>query len=75
MDSVSQFVDQECDVSPNAKFGASKLYEEYRNWCQAMGHKPQSTTAFKRTLDKLSGVYQNRVASGMQWHGIQPAFA
>ncbi|WP_268873721.1 primase-like DNA-binding domain-containing protein, partial [Tritonibacter multivorans] len=73
MDSVSQFVDQECEIDTDAKFGASKLYEEYRGWCQAMGNKPQSTTSFKRSLEKLPGVYQNRASSGMQWHGIRPA--
>lgn len=73
MDSVCQFVEQECEVEPNNRFGSSKLYEEYRHWCQAMGNKPQSTTSFKKALEKLPGVYQNRASSGMQWNGIQPA--
>ena len=31
-----------------------------------------AVNAFKKALDKLSGVYQSRTFSGMQWHGIQP---
>ena len=72
MDSIAQFVEQECDVDPDSRYSASKLYEAYRYFCQAIGRKPQSTTAFKKALDKLTGVYQTRTASGMQWHGIRP---
>ena len=72
MDSIAQFVEQECDIDPDTKYSASKLYEAYRHFCQAIGRKPQSTNAFKKALDKLTGVYQSRTASGMQWHGIRP---
>jgi putative DNA primase/helicase len=72
MDSIAQFVEQECDIDPDTRYSASKLYEAYRHYCQAIGRKPQSTNAFKKALDKLTGVYQTRTASGMQWHGIRP---
>ena len=72
MDSIAQFVEQECDIDPDTKYSASKLYEAYCHYCQAIGRKPQSTNAFKKALDKLAGVYQSRTASGMQWHGIRP---
>ena len=58
--------------TPATKCAASKLYEAYRHFCQAIGRKPQSTNAFKKALDKLTGVYQSRTSSGMQWSGIQP---
>ena len=67
-----QFVEQECSLEPETRYSAFKLYEAYRYYCQAIGRKPQSTTAFNKALDKLTGVYQSRTASGMQWHGIQP---
>ena len=72
MDSIAQFVEQECSLEPETKYPASKLYEAYRHFCQAIGRKPQSTNAFKKALDKLTGVYQSRTSSGMQWQGIQP---
>ena len=72
MDSIAQFVGQECDIDPNTKYPAAKLYEAYRHYCQAIGRKPQSTNAFKKALDKLTNVYQSRSSSGIQWHGIQP---
>ena len=72
MDSIAQFVEQECSLEPDIKYPASKLYEAYRHFCQAIGRKPQSTNAFKKALDKLTGVYQSRTSSGMQWQGIQP---
>ena len=72
MDSIAQFIEQECSLEANAKYSASKLYETYRQFCQALGRKPHSTNAFKKALDKLVNVYQSRTSSRMQWHGIEP---
>ena len=72
MDSIAQFVEQECSLEADAKYSASKLYEAYRQFCQILGRKPQSNSAFKKAVDKLVNVYQSRSSSGMQWHGIQP---
>ena len=72
MDIIAQFVEQECSLEPETKYSASKLYEAYRHFCQAIGRKPQSTNDFKKALDKLTGVYQSRTSSGMQWSGNKP---
>ena len=75
MDSIAQFVEQECSLEPETKYPASKLYEAYRHFCQAIGRKPQSTNAFKKALDKLTGVYQSRTSSGMQWQRYPACYA
>lgn len=75
MDSISQFVRDECEQDGNHVYAASKFYQAYRDWCGSAGRKPQSQTAFKRALEKLNGVYQQRSSSGLQWHGIQPCLA
>ena len=75
MDSISQFVRDECEQDSNHVYAASKFYQAYRDWCGSAGRKPQSQTAFKRALEKLNGVYQQRSSSGLQWHGIQPCLA
>lgn len=72
MDSVAQFVDEECLLDVEAKHPSSKLYDTYRHFCFDMGRKPQSSSSFKRALDKLHSVYQSRTSSGMYWHGIRP---
>ena len=72
MDSISQFINEECEVGKDHSYAASKFYQAYRDWCSGAGRKPQSQTAFKRSLEKLSGVYQHRSSNGLQWHGIQP---
>ena len=72
MDSISQFVRDECEQDSNHTYPASKFYQAYRDWCSGAGRKPQSQTAFKRSLEKLTGVYQHRSSNGLQWHGIQP---
>ena len=75
MDSISQFVRDECEQDSNHLYAASKFYQAYRDWCCSAGRKPQSQTAFKQALEKLNGVYQHRSSNGLQWHGIQPCLA
>ena len=48
MDSIAQFVEQECSLAAEAKYPASRLYEDYRHYCQILGRKPQSNAAFKK---------------------------
>ena len=70
MDSIAQFIEQEWSIEADTKYSAFKLYEAYRQFCQGLGRKPQSTNAFKKALEKLPNVYQHRTSSGVQWHGI-----
>tara|TARA_B110000091_G_C13705718_1_gene428236 strand:- start:124 stop:309 length:186 start_codon:yes stop_codon:yes gene_type:complete len=56
IDSIAQFVEQECSLELETKYPALNLYDAYRHFCQAIGRKPQSTNAFKKALDKLTGV-------------------
>ena len=72
MDSISQFIQDECELGKEHSHAASKFFQAYRDWCSGAGRKPQSQTAFKRSLEKLTGVYQHRSSNGLQWHGIQP---
>ncbi|XXK35836.1 phage/plasmid primase, P4 family [Rhodobacteraceae bacterium nBUS_22] len=72
MDSISQFIQDECEVDKDHSCAASKFFQAYRDWCSGAGRKPQSQTAFKRALEKITGVYQHRSSNGLQWHGIQP---
>ena len=72
MDSISQFIREECELGKDHSYPASKFFQAYRDWCAGAGRKPQSTTAFKHALEKLNGVYQHRSSNGLQWHGIQP---
>ena len=75
MDSISQFIRDECEQKNNNTYAASKFYENYRHWCYGAGRKPQSQTAFKRSLEKLNGVHQHRSSTGLQWIGIKPCLA
>jgi putative DNA primase/helicase len=75
MDSISQFINEECEVGKEHSYPASKFHQAYRDWCSGAGRKPQSATAFKRSLEKLKNVYQHRSSNGLQWHGIHPCLA
>ena len=75
MDSISQFINEECEVGKEHSYPASKFHQAYRDWCSGAGRKPQSATAFKRSLETLKNVYQHRSSNGLQWHGIHPCLA
>ena len=72
MDSISQFISEECELGITHSHPASQLYTAYRNWCLSFGLKPKPTSAFKRALEAISGVYQKRTSSGQCWVGIKP---
>ena len=72
MDSISQFISEECELGITHSHPASQLYTAYRNWCLSFGLKPKPTSAFKRALEAISGVYQKRKSSGQCWVGIKP---
>jgi putative DNA primase/helicase len=72
MDSISQFIKDECELGVDCSHTASQFYSEYRSWCLAVGKKPKNQTAFKRALEATKGVYQKRTAKGNTWFGIQP---
>ena len=74
MDSISQFLQDECEVQPDCSYPASQFYSAYRNWCLTVGKKPKTSTTFKRAMESTPSVYQKRTSSGNCWVGIQPCF-
>lgn len=74
MDSISQFVQDECELGIDHSCSASQFYNAYRTWCLTVGKKPKTTTAFKKSLDQIPTVYQKRTSSGQCWFGIRPCF-
>ena len=74
MDSISQFLRDECEVQPDCSYPASQFYSAYRNWCLTVGKKPKTSAAFKRAMESTPSVYQKRTSSGNCWVGIQPCF-
>ena len=74
MDSISQFLRDECEVQPDCSYPASQFYSAYRNWSLTVGKKPKTSAAFKRAMESNPSVYQKRTSSGNCWVGIQPCF-
>ena len=70
MDSIAQFVEQECDIDPNTKYSASKLYEAYRHFCQLIGSMtssrvPASENCAIQMANKLSATVFTLHAPGI----------
>ena len=49
-DVIGRFVDQVCNVSPEAMVPATELYHEYAAWCKNNDERARSQTAFGRLL-------------------------
>jgi putative DNA primase/helicase len=45
-DLLAHFIEDCCTIQPGAEVKAGELYEAYCAWCDAMGHKAMSGTAF-----------------------------
>lgn len=68
MDTVSQFIEERCEVASDVAMSSSSLYEAYRKHSNDTGRSPVSQTMFGRTLsakgfraEKRSGGIKYRV--------------
>lgn len=50
MDTVSQFISDECELGPTFSEAASELYRRYQTWCEASGVRYMSKNRFGRRL-------------------------
>lgn len=73
MDTVAQFVNDECDLAQDAKSSASSLYLDYQRFCGTLGKRPKTNIHFKKQLLKVDGVEQRKTSSGNMWLGIKSA--
>ena len=71
MDTVTQFVNDECDLSLDARTPASSLYSEYQRFCGTIGKRPKTNIHFKKQLSKIEGVEQKKTSAGNMWLGIK----
>jgi putative DNA primase/helicase len=63
------FVSECCEVGPNLKASASLLYNEYKDWCIANGHKPQSSTSLAAEWERL-GFDKKHTMTGAVYEGV-----
>lgn len=50
---VATFVNECCEVGPGASAVKRSVYDTYRDWCSANGHKPFSHSGFGRELKRV----------------------
>lgn len=55
-DSVAQFVDECCDISPEAKSITSEFYSQYEQWCSIQGITKVSGKSLGSRLKNIKGV-------------------
>lgn len=63
LDTVSAFIDDECDLHPDAFTSRKQLYNAYRHWCEDEGRKP---LAAKNVYAHLRRDYRGQVDDSAQ---------
>lgn len=51
-DIIGQFIDQRCVVGKSKEVGTTRLYKNYREWCEKSGERATNMTAFGRQLNE-----------------------
>jgi putative DNA primase/helicase len=69
MDTISQFVDEECERGASLEITSEDLYGAYREWCARYDEEPRSQKAFGGRLAEL-GLKQSKLRSKRAWTGI-----
>jgi putative DNA primase/helicase len=72
MDGLHEFLRERCVLAPEAKAGATELYDEYRHWCEEVSEKAVSRTAFGLMLAER-GLEKRRSGrnGSVEWFGIE----
>jgi putative DNA primase/helicase len=69
-DVPAMFVDEKCETGEGLHEKSSYLYDVYKEWCLANGHKPLSSTNVADEWRRL-GFERERVTEGTRWHGVK----
>ena len=64
------FVDEVCVREPGAQIQSSKLYQEYKFWCDENTHKPMSSTRVAKEWERL-GFKKDRNKKGVFYEGVR----
>lgn len=57
-------------TDPHCRTSAQYLYDRYRDWCIANGHKPMSSTKVAEEWKRL-GFEKQRLTAGVYWIGVE----
>jgi putative DNA primase/helicase len=63
------FVSQICSTGPEYRTQSADLYEAYRTWCKANGHREQSSTSMADEWERL-GFSKIKAAGRAYWIGV-----
>lgn len=71
-DIPAMFVAEACELAADARVQSAELYEAYKTWCEATGHKHQSSTTLAADWQRL-GFERRKYAGLMFWYGLRLA--
>lgn len=70
---ITSFVDDECEVSPSYNVASGTIYDKYREWCSTNGYKPYNSRNFKSEMERQRYYYRKtmtvRVYDGLRIKG------
>lgn len=68
---IKRFVDNSCEVSPQATAPVLEVYSRFRFACYDEGIKAMSQRSFSQQLEQVYSLSKRRVSRGMEWVGIK----
>ena len=71
MDTIGEFLKEECESDPQAFVTSSSLFARYSSWCHECGLRPPSKQAFGRKLVERSGISQKKVNNERGYVGLR----
>ena len=69
-DVPAMFVAERCKINQEKSERSTKLYTNYRLWCEENGHKPKSSTQIAEDWRRL-GFERKRDKQGVLWRGVE----
>ncbi len=73
-DSIKIWLEECCELDPNAWTENNKIRINYENWCEANGYEPKKANSFSRSLGHLgleTGVKQQLAGTTQRPRGVQ----
>lgn len=70
MDTLGQFLEECCRISPEARIKAGVFYKAYQQWCLDHGQQGDSMTEIGKRIERLNGVTKKKIS--VYWYqGIE----
>ncbi len=72
MDTIGRFLEECCEINPEAESTVKELYQAYTQWCQESGEKPTTKNEFSQLMEERGFEPGRTGKKGRYWKGLKP---